>query len=132
MNLLNVFDFFQNIDYDIMINVTLAGLVIVFSMLIILVIIITIFGAFMSLTGKKAKKEKAPKLVKEKAKPVVAAPVVAVSNNDDDELIAVISAAVYSMYEGTGVKPVIKAIRPSSSVNPWKYAGVRQNMRSFF
>ncbi len=124
--------FLAKIDYDIMTNVTLAGFVIVFAMLVLLVVIISIFGSVMSGVTKKSKKEKAPKPVKEKAKPVVATAPVAPKVNDDDEIIAVISAAVYSMYEGTGVKPVIKAIRPSSNVNPWKYAGVRQNMRSFF
>ncbi len=113
------------------VDVTLAGIVIVFSMLILLVAIISIFGKMMSGVGNK------PKAVKQEkpAAPKVVKKTVAQANstvNEDDELIAVISAAIYSMYEGTGVKPVIKAIRPSSNVNPWKYAGVQQNMKSFF
>lgn len=113
------------------VDVTLAGIVIVFGMLILLVTIISIFGKMMSGVGNKPKAEKQEKPVAPK---VVKNPVAQVNStvNEDDELIAVISAAIYSMYEGTGVKPVIKAIRPSSNVNPWKYAGVQQNMKSFF
>ena len=117
------------------VDVTLAGIVIVFGMLILLVAIISIFGMLMSgvKKEKKVKKEVAPSTPKavQKAEPAIkASPVVA--SSDDEEIIAVITAAVYSLYEGTGVKPVIKAIRPSSSVNAWKLAGVQQNMKSFF
>ena len=116
------------------VDVTLAGIVIVFSMLILLVAIISIFGKLMS-GAKKEKKvnveaEPAPKKVVNKPSTVVNTS--KTISNDDDELIAVITAAVYSMYEGTGVKPVIKAVRPSVGVNPWKLSGVQQNMKSFF
>ena len=117
------------------VDVTLAGIVIVFSMLILLVAIISIFGKLMS-GAKKEKKvnvEAAPTPKKVVNKPsTVVNTSKTISNDDDDELIAVITAAVYSMYEGTGVKPVIKAVRPSVGVNQWKFAGVQQNMKSFF
>ena len=113
------------------IDVPVAGISIVFGMLVLLVVIISIFGSIMSGTSKKEKKEKIEKPVVKKqiAQPVKPA---VVNNCDDDEVIAVISAAVYSMYEGTGVKPVIKAIRPSVGRNAWSMAGIRQNMKSFF
>lgn len=116
------------------VDVTLAGIVIVFSMLILLVAIISIFGKLMS-GAKKEKKvnvEAAPAPKKVVNKPSTVVNTSKTISNDDDELIAVITAAVYSMYEGTGVKPVIKAVRPSVGVNPWKLAGVQQNMKSFF
>ena len=112
-----------------LVDVTVAGITIVFGMLILLVLVISVFGAIMSGTSKKEKKEKPLQTVVPKKQPIVSQPVI---ENDDDEVIAVITAAVYSMYEGTGVKPVIKAIRPSVGKTPWSMAGIRQNMRSFF
>jgi len=117
----------QTTNYAV--DVTVAGITIVFGMLILLVAIISIFGKFMSGTVKE-KKVKVEKPVAKQPVAVAAKPVVAAS--EDDELIAVISAAVYSMYEGTGVKPVIKAIRPSVGRNTWGMAGINQNMKSFF
>lgn len=110
-------------------DVTVAGITIVFGMLVLLVAIISIFGAFMS----GAKKEKPKKEVKTENKPVAPtkAQSVAANNDLDDEIVAVISAAIYSMYEGTGKHPVIKAIRPTGR-NPWNFAGLEQNIRSFF
>lgn len=112
------------------VDVTVAGITIVFGMLILLVAIISVFGAIMSGTTKKPKVKCVPKqVVKETVvDQKVAQPVV----QNDDEIIAVITAAVYSMYEGTGVKPVIKAIRPSVGRSAWSMAGIRNNMKSFF
>ncbi len=52
---------------------------------------------------------------------------------DDDEIIAVISAAVYTMYDGTGKRPVIRSIRPSAQCgkSAWAMAGVYNNIKSF-
>lgn len=121
----------MTLQINYVVDVTLAGIVIVFGMLVLLVAIISIFGAFMSKATRKpkTKKEEKPQAPKVQ-KPVVAS--VPVAQEDNDEIIAVISAAVYSMYEGTGVKPVIKAIRPSVGRNSWSMAGIRQNMKSFF
>ena len=113
------------------VDVTLAGIVIVFGMLVLLVAIISIFGGVMSGTTKRAKAKKEEKPQAPKAEKTVAVATPAVVENDD-EIIAVISAAVYSMYEGTGVKPIIKAIRPSVGRNAWSMAGIRQNTKSFF
>ena len=118
-------------------NVTLSGLIIVFSMLVLLVMLIAVFGVIMvKLTGKpKTNKYEKPVTAPKKApKPEKISKPVSVekSNDDDGEIIAVISAAVAIMYEGTGIKPVIRSVRPAvASRNAWKMAGIANNTRSF-
>ena len=115
---------------------TFSGVAIVFGMLLILVIMIAVFGLFAKVgngkSGKKAKPEKAPK-VKKVAEPSPSKIAVnTLSNVDDDEVIAVISAAVAMMYEGTGKKAVIRSIRPSTvGRSAWANAGIRDNVRAF-
>lgn len=115
---------------------TFSGVAIVFGMLLILVIMIAVFGLFAKVGNgksvKKAKPEKAPK-VKKVAEPSPSKSAVnTLSNVDDDEVIAVISAAVAMMYEGTGKKAVIRSIRPSTvGRSAWANAGIRDNIRAF-
>lgn len=112
-------------------DVTLCGLVIVFAMLIILVILISIFGKIMyKATGqKKQKNDTAPS----KSAAAVSNEQRLDANSDiDDEIVAVISAAVAAMYEGTGKRAVIRTIRPTSSRPAWAAAGIAENMRSFY
>ncbi len=119
------------------VNVTLSGMIIVFAMLILLVFIIWAFGMFMSRVINKEKPNKAPKQPKPKkeAKPKKAAPAVqqSVSETEDEGIIAAISAAVMMMYEGTGVTPKIRSIRPAvkTARSAWATAGVMNNTRSF-
>ncbi len=111
--------------------VTASGIVIVFTMLVLLVIVISIFGGIMDRING-VKKEKPVK--KTESAPVVeAAPVVTVEE-DDDEIIAVIAAAVDAIYADSGVKPVIRRIRPAASKgtrSAWASAGVFENTRAF-
>lgn len=109
-------------------NVTLSGFLIVFAMLILLVAIIAFFGKAMSGFGNE-KKQAAPKA---QPAPVVSAPVVT-ANDDSDDVIAAISAAVMMMYEGTGKTPVIRSIRPAATggMSAWRAAGIANNTRSF-
>lgn len=112
-------------------NLTFCGIAIVFLMIVLLCVIIKIFGISMDkLLGIPTPK-------KEVKKPVINIPP-AVSNNiqqnDDDEIIAVISAAVASMYEGSGKKAVIKSIKRSNTKtvrNNWATAGLLENTRAF-
>ena len=116
-------------------KVTLSGIIIVFSMLVLLVLIIGIFGRIMTVGSRKpkvkqtaaAKPERTPASVKPEVK---AAPV---QQDDGDSVVAAISAAVAMMYEGTGKTPVIRSIKPSSrpAANAWKTAGVLNNTRHF-
>ena len=54
-------------------------------------------------------------------------------NGADDETVAVISAAVAMMYEGTGKIPVIRSGKPAATGvrSAWKTAGVLNNTRPF-
>ena len=117
-------------------TVTLSGLIIVFAMLILFVFVIAAFGAIMSRTAGKPKKAK-PAAPKTESKPVPkkSAPAAAPApvNGVDDETVAVISAAVDMMYEGTGKTPVIRSVRPAATGvrSAWKTAGVLNNIRPF-
>ncbi len=118
---------------------TLSGLVIVFSMLLLLVLVICVFGWVGSAVGKNAagraekKAKKAEKAADAAAaEPAAQVPVITVESDDDTEIIAVISAAVAMMYEGTGIKPVIRSVKPSaSSRSAWARAGINDNVRAF-
>lgn len=107
-------------------DVTVCGLIIVFSVLILLVIIISVFGKIMDKVNGKTSKKKS-----ETIKPFVAVPEVK-AENDEEEIVAAISAAVATMYEGSDKTPVIKTIRPIAKRSEWKHSGVVENMRSFF
>lgn len=115
---------------------TFSGIAIVFGMLLILVVMIAIFGLFAKVgngkSDKKAKTEKASKVKKVPEPSSVKSVVNTSSNVDDEEVIAVISAAVAMMYEGTGKKAVVRSIRPSSvGRSAWANAGIRDNVRAF-
>ncbi len=122
----------NNTNYPGVTSVVLTGVAIVFGMLILFVLIISMFGLFSKSKSTTEVKEKPAKVKPVKAVPAPkkAAPVAAV---DDDEIIAVISAAVYSMYEGTGRKPIIRSIRPATRVgrSAWATAGLLNNVKSF-
>ena len=111
--------------------VTFSGLTIVFGMLVLLVVVIMIFGGIMDrINGvKKVKPVKTPKV----APAPVTAPIVT-ATEESDEIIAVIAAAVDAMYADTGIKPVIRKIRPAVTKgvrSPWAAAGVFENTRAF-
>lgn len=113
------------------VTVTLSGLIIVFSMLLLLVCIIGVFGIVMV----KLSRTSAPKNDKVKnAEPVkVATPTVSDDAACDDGVIAAISAAVMMMYEGTGKTPVIRSIKPAQKGvrSVWANAGIMNNTRPF-
>lgn len=113
-------------------KVVLTGFVVVFAMLILLIFIIKIYGAIIQKAqnaGKKGKEKKA-ETVAETPAPVVAAP--AQADGVSDEVVAVISAAVATMY-GSSEKARIKSIKKSSDGgrSAWAKAGVLDNTRPF-
>lgn len=124
------------------ITVTLSGIIIVFSMLILLVLVMAAFGFVMTRIGNKPKKEKQPKVKKKTDlkntagsddEGEVLAAISAAVMMMDEEVVAAISAAVNMMYEGTGKSPIIRSIKPSVRQNrsAWKTAGILNNTRSF-
>ena len=112
------------------VTVTLSGVIIVFSMLVLLVVVIGVFGALMSKTSSSNKTPVTKAEVVEHS-PVPA--VNALSSSEDEDVIAAISAAVMMMYEGTGKTPVIRSIRPAQRGvrSAWSMAGVMNNTRPF-
>ena len=105
-------------------KVVLTGFVVVFAMLILLIFIIKIYGAIIQKAqnaGKKSKEKKA-ETVAETPAPV----------GVSDEVVAVISAAVATMY-GSSEKARIKSIKKSSDGgrSAWAKAGVLDNTRPF-
>lgn len=116
-------------------TVLLTGFAVVFAVLLILIGIIKLYGTIIfNIQNKGQKKKKNAPPVKAAAKsdkvmePVAA--IDAVPETDDDELIAVISAAVYSVYSSSGVR--IKSIRKAKAPsNAWRNAGLSDNLRPF-
>lgn len=120
-------------------KVVLTGFVVVFAMLILLIFIIKIYSAIVQKAqsaGSNSKKGKKNKDEKPAEKPAaVPASVVTASAATDgisDEVVAVISAAVATMY-GSSEKARIKSIKKSSDGgrSAWAKAGVLDNTRPF-
>ena len=119
-------------------KVILTGFVVVFSVLLLLIIIIKIYSAIVNKaqsTGLKAKNKVAvpekPKTAETKAKIVREAPAAAQTDGIPEEVIAVISAAVATMYGGND-KVRIKSVKKSGSKrSAWANAGVIENTRPF-
>ena len=121
-------------NFTLSITILLTGFAVVFSVLLILIGIIKLYGTIVyNIQNKKAEKKASrnadlPKVEREpepEVEAMVEEPVA-----DDDELIAVISAAVYSMYSSSDVR--IKSIRKvSSRGSAWRSAGLADNVRPF-
>lgn len=126
MMLLNVF--------DVGVNVTFTGVVIVFGMLIILVCVLSVFGIVSKINTKRQAKKSTAQITRsvELKENSVEKPVLVSNHTTNSEIIAVISAAVASMYSKSTKKPVIKSIKRSASVrSAWANAGIIDNTRAF-
>lgn len=116
-------------------KVVLTGFVVVFVVLILLIFIIKIYGGIVTKaqqTGKKKKKVvDEQKTVPVPAKSVAAVPAQVTQDGLSEEVVAVISAAVATMY-GSPEKAKIKSIKKSSGGrSAWANAGVLDNTRPF-
>lgn len=120
-------------------SMLLTGFSIVFGVLLLLIILISIYGKIVSgaqnkVAVRKTVKEK--KSVKtETAKPAaeVLKPQQPEQHSFDgipEEVVAVISAAVYSVY-GSTQKVRIKSVKRSKPRSAWSSAGVTHNTRPF-
>ena len=115
------------------ITILLTGFAVVFAVLLVLIGVIKAYGTAIYNIQNKAKDKKAsrnadlPKVVREPEPEVVD---IEPEAEDDDTLIAVISAAVYSMYSSDKVR--IKSIRRSAPRgSAWRSAGLSDNVRPF-
>lgn len=119
-------------------KVVLTGFVVVFAMLLLLILIIKIYSTIVQKAQQSGSKKKQKTVVIEKETPAkvsVAQPVKAAAPANEDgiseEVVAVISAAVATMY-GSSEKAKIKSIKKSNSGrSAWANAGLLDNTRPF-
>lgn len=121
-------------NMTVSITILLTGFAVVFAVLLVLIGIIKLYGTIIyNLQNKKrTKKTKAEVTTVAEPEPTEPQPAVLVESSDDrgDDLIAVISAAVYTMYSPQQVR--IRSIRKApASGSAWRAAGLRENTRTF-
>ncbi len=121
-------------DLGMMWEVVVAGVLIVFAVLLLLVGVFYLFGAVMKGKGSKNKIEHTAKQnntpVVKKAAPKAAAPVV--QEGIPAEVVAAISAAIAQMEGGNSF--TIRSIRrrqPAGTRPTWAMAGIAENTRPF-
>lgn len=129
-------------------TVVVSGISVVIGILLLLVVVIYVYGLLVSKMEASAKKREEQRQQKKKEieaavsaapvqnipapVPTQAAPAPAVEPGISGEVVAAISAAVYSMEGNKNV--AITAIRkqnPITSRNPWAQAAVIDNTRPF-
>ena len=124
-------------NFTLSITILLTGFVVVFAVLLVLIGIIKLYGTVIFNIQNKKRIKKAsrnadlPKAQRDdQPEPLPAAVVEAEPEVDDGELIAVISAAVYSMSPSSSVR--IKSVRKArSGASAWRSAGLSDNVRPF-
>lgn len=122
--------------FELGLNVTITGVALVFSMLVLLVLILILFGkvfvALQNAAEKKAEKARAATLSQMQDDDKSDTLIINEKDGISEEVIAVISAAVATLYMGSSKKPVIKAIKKSNGRrSAWGNAGVANNTRAF-
>lgn len=116
-------------------KVVLTGFVVVFAVLVLLIVIIKIYSGIVTMAQQKGNKKtnvaEKPKESPAPTAPVTTAPVSVADDGVNEEVIAVISAAVATMY-GSPEKARIKSIKKSSGGrSAWANAGLLDNTRPF-
>ena len=118
-------------NLNLALTLLIAGFVIVFVVLVLLIAIITLYGKILQFAQNTASKKKAANDEDSKVKSVTREEIEEMTSNEiPDEIIAVIAAAVDSLY---GSKPhKIKNIKRSRSIrSSWGNAGIAENTRPF-
>lgn len=123
--------------------VTVAGMLIVFAVLVLFVFIIWLSGRAFSVAGSQKKQQAnvsgTPAVPKVPAAPKASAPKAAVvpkGTDDEGELLAVIAAAAYSyLGEDSQSRYQIRSIRPAAAAGTlrgaWAQSGILDNTRPF-
>ena len=124
------------LDYNLLVTIAMAGVIIVFAVLIILAVIVFSFNKKMkaldSTFNKKTEKKEANQFSIEKLQQSVITETANAEGIISEEIIAVISAAVASfMDDGKGF--VIKGIQKAKENRRpiWSSAGIFDNTRPF-
>lgn len=110
----------------------ITGMVVVFLILGLLIGLLYIISFFCNLGNKKKKDDKPAEKTAEAA-PAPAPVELIEEDENDDEVIAVISAAIAAYTAGDGKTYAIKRIKRADkqSRSSWGNAGVNENTRSF-
>lgn len=112
--------------------ITLTGMLVVFVILALLIFFFILLGTiFKSIDNKKAKKAEL-KVVETTKTAEVSETAPEVSEENDDELIAVISAAISAYTDGESF--TIKSVRKHENKHTrsaWSAAGITENTRPF-
>ena len=137
MNLFNVANIMQTLNLSLSeramksAEVVLTGFVVVFAVLLSLILIIKIYSLIITkATQSGQSNKKVNKISNENPLPV---PTIPIQEQDgvSEEVVAVISAAVATMY-GHQTKTRIKSIKKSNTGrNAWANVGVIENTRPF-
>lgn len=114
-------------------TILLTGFAVVFAVLLVLIGVIKLYGTVIYKLQNKNRNKKTKEFVAEHVHgPAPSKPAVVfdAASEEDDALIAVISAAVYSVCSPAQVR--IRSIRRSApKSNAWRSAGLSENTRPF-
>lgn len=114
-------------------TVLLTGFVVVFAVLLLLIGIIKLYGTIVyriQTRQKEKDRNKEPAVEAPAAPAAEPLAVEAEESSDDNELIAVISAAVYALYSDKKVR--IKSIKKTQGKSAaWRNAGLSDAVRPF-
>lgn len=131
----------EQMDGTQIVSMTVIGLLVVFSALLLLVIFLCCSGSIFKALKPGAKKPDSVKKVPAPAKPAVqpaakAQPAAAASAQEDDsEVVAVIMAAIAAMGAADGTQYAVRSVRQvtrgGSGRNLWAQAGLNDATRPF-
>ena len=128
--------------FTISASMPLTGFAIVFGVLLLLIFVIWLYGTIVSNAQNKAAQRKADKELKKQkqilaeenakseTKPAAQKQPEKVETGVSDEVVAVISAAVFTMY-GSKQKVKIKSIKRHKTQSAWARASVLENNQPF-
>ncbi len=120
--------------------ITLAGILIVFAILALLIFMFWLMGVIFKTADKSSKGRKSrAEAAKAAASPAAAAPApaqteeIAEDPGDDEEIMAVISAAIAAYAEEEGTSYTIRNVkrRDTRTRSAWSLAGIGENTRPF-
>lgn len=128
-------------DWGYIISITIIGMLVVFSALILLVMFVKSMGLISTKSSNGDKKdkdtptEKASANITKAQKPAKTQNISPIANDDiDSEIVAVITAAISQMRleEGNTAGFKVKNIARASNSRPiWGLAGLQENTRAF-
>jgi len=124
----------HSMDWGLALSTTATGMIVVFSVLVILIVVVWTMGKIMDLFVNRPKKKK--KKEAEPAPVVTEEPtaVVAVETEDgiSEEVVAAISAAVSVIMSAEGKAYRIRSVKRTKESRPaWSAAGIQENTRPF-